>query len=345
MAADSRGERLLMLVYLLCCVPAADTCLQCERIIRVLHEDLILSAPAVKYQVELTMICDQAYENYKLTSRQRKGVIDPTTFYRVRTEYQSEFNRFWNMNKSGSITSKTIQILEKGNRILEKHLDTFIRDGLCPNKCGFLKRRLIDCLTCKFKTYICPSPSGQPNCGENPVQAEEGGQVVFSCYQPWHYLISGKPEYYYSWAPVLPGTKKLNESDFVPLVVTHDSSVVLNQLQLDEQGTYRCSLQEENRTIFYQVTFLLTVTPLPCQTLRSFVTLPSLPYGDSDSPLQPTEARLVPVIAMAAALSLIVSVGLTVALGLIRTQKREANNLRRRWRNVTEDTENNALQL
>lgn len=29
----------------------------------------------------------------------------------------------------GSITSKTIQILEKGNRILEKHLDTFIRDG------------------------------------------------------------------------------------------------------------------------------------------------------------------------------------------------------------------------
>ncbi|KAF6730127.1 Izumo sperm-egg fusion protein 1 [Oryzias melastigma] len=283
MAADSRGERLLMLVYLLCCVPAADTCLQCERIIRVLHEDLILSAPAVKYQVELTMICDQAYEKYKLTSLQRKGVI-------------------------GSITSKTIQILEKGNRILEKHLDTFIRDGLCPNKCGFLKRRLIDCLTCKFKTYICPSPSGQPNCGENPVQAEEGGQVVFSCYQPWHYLISGKPEYYYSWAP-------LNESDFVPLVVTHDSSVVLNQLQLDEQGTYRCSLQEENRTIFYQVTFLLTVTPLPCQTLRSFVTLPSLPYGDSDSPLQPTEARLVPVIAMAAALSLIVSVGLTVALG------------------------------
>ncbi|XP_020561433.1 izumo sperm-egg fusion protein 1 isoform X2 [Oryzias latipes] len=321
---------LLMLVYLLCFIPAAETCLQCERIIRFLHEDFILST-AIKYQIELNMICDHAYQNYKQTSRQRKGVIDPTTLYRARTEYQSEFNRFWNINKSGLITSKTIQILEKGNRILEKHLDTFIRDGLCPNKCGFLNRRVIDCLTCKFKMYICPSPSGQHNCGENPVRAEEGGQVVLNCYQPWHLLISGKPEYYYSWAPGVPRTKKLNESDFVPLVVTHESSVVLNQLHLDEEGTYRCSLQEENKTIFYQVTFLLTVAPLPCQTLRSFVTLPSLPYGDSDSPFRPTEARLLPVIAMVAALSLIVSVGLIVVLGLMITQKREeVNSLRRR---------------
>ncbi|XP_078809331.1 izumo sperm-egg fusion protein 1 isoform X3 [Oryzias latipes] len=229
---------LLMLVYLLCFIPAAETCLQCERIIRFLHEDFILST-AIKYQIELNMICDHAYQNYKQTSRQRKGVIDPTTLYRARTEYQSEFNRFWNINKSGLITSKTIQILEKGNRILEKHLDTFIRDGLCPNKCGFLNRRVIDCLTCKFKMYICPSPSGQHNCG-------------------------GKPEYYYSWAPGVPRTKKLNESDFVPLVVTHESSVVLNQLHLDEEGTYRCSLQEENKTIFYQVTFLLTDSQIFC---------------------------------------------------------------------------------
>lgn len=56
---------------------------------------------------------------------------------------------------------------------------------------------------------------------------------------------------------------QLNESDFRPLVVTDDSSVILNQLHVDEQGTYRCSLQG-NETIFYQVTFLLngTVTAL-----------------------------------------------------------------------------------
>lgn len=51
---------------------------------------------------------------------------------------------------------------------------------------------------------------------------------------------------------------QLNESDFKPLVVTKDSSVVLNQLHVDEQGTYRCSLQDRNRTVLYRVTFLLT---------------------------------------------------------------------------------------
>lgn len=49
---------------------------------------------------------------------------------------------------------------------------------------------------------------------------------------------------------------QLNESDFKPLVVTDDSSVILNQLHVDEQGTYRCSLKG-NGTVFYQVTFLL----------------------------------------------------------------------------------------
>lgn len=51
---------------------------------------------------------------------------------------------------------------------------------------------------------------------------------------------------------------QLNESDFKALVVTDDSSVVLNQLHVAEQGTYRCSLQGRNGTVFYRVTFLLT---------------------------------------------------------------------------------------
>ena len=50
----------------------------------------------------------------------------------------------------------------------------------------------------------------------------------------------------------------MSESDFKGLVVTGDSSVVLNQLHVDEQGTYRCSLQERNGAAFYRVTFLLT---------------------------------------------------------------------------------------
>lgn len=51
---------------------------------------------------------------------------------------------------------------------------------------------------------------------------------------------------------------QLNVSDFKVLVVTEDSSLVLNQLRLDEEGTYRCSLQGQNGTVFYQVHFLLT---------------------------------------------------------------------------------------
>ncbi|XP_051806770.1 izumo sperm-egg fusion protein 1 [Acanthochromis polyacanthus] len=314
---------LLMLVSLLCCVPAAQACLQCDRTVRLLHENFILSAPSVSDQIELQKISDHAYVTYTDTSQQRQGVIDPTTLYRARTEYQSEFDRFLKTPLTGSITFEAIQMMEKGRKILEKHLDAFIPDGLCPNKCGLLNRRVMDCVSCRFKIYICPSPSGQQDCGEYPVQAEEGGQAVLDCFLPWHRLLLGKPEYHYFWAPGVPGTETLDESDFKALVVTDDSSVVLNQLRVDEQGTYRCSLQDRNGTIFYQVTFLLTVTPLPHQTHRSLASLPSLPSlprGDDSSPFQPTEDLLAPVIAMVTAVSVAASVGITVVLG--REQQR-----------------------
>lgn len=64
-----------MLVSLLCCVPAAKACLQCDRKIRLLHEDFILSASTVDNQIELKKICDHAYVTYKETSQERKGVI------------------------------------------------------------------------------------------------------------------------------------------------------------------------------------------------------------------------------------------------------------------------------
>ncbi|XP_051279488.1 izumo sperm-egg fusion protein 1 [Dicentrarchus labrax] len=322
---------LLVLVSLLGCVPAAKACLQCDRKIRLLFEDLILSAPTMVDQIEIKKIRDHAYVTYRETSRERKGVVDPTTLYRARTEYQSEFDRFLKTQHTGSATFEAIQIMEKGRKILEKHLDTFIHDGLCPNKCGLLKRRVMDCFSCRYKIYICPSPSGQQDCGEHPVPVEEGGQAVLNCFLPWHPLLMERPEYHYSWAPGVPGTKKMNESDFKVLVVTDDSSVVLNQLHVDEQGTYRCSLQGRNGgTVFYRVTFLLTVAPFPDQTHRPIITLPPLPDGDNYSPFQPTEGLLVPVIAMVTALSLAASVGLTVVLGLMIIQRRATKKPRKR---------------
>lgn len=64
-----------MLASLLWCVPAAKACLQCDRKIRLLHEDLVLSAPTVDDQIEMKKICDHAYVTYKETSRELKGVI------------------------------------------------------------------------------------------------------------------------------------------------------------------------------------------------------------------------------------------------------------------------------
>ncbi|XP_034548247.1 izumo sperm-egg fusion protein 1 isoform X2 [Notolabrus celidotus] len=313
---------LLVLVSLLCCVCSAEACLQCDRKIRLLHEDFALSAPTVDDQIELKKICDHAYVTYRETSRQRKGVIDPTTLYRARTEYQIEFDRFLKTQQTESVTFEAIMIMEKGRKILEKHLDIFIRDGLCPNKCGLLRRRIMDCFSCRYKMYICPSPSGQQDCGEYPVQAEEGGQAVLNCLLPWHRLLLDRSEYHYSWASGVPGTKKLNESDFSTLVVTDDSTVILNQLHVNEQGTYCCSLQGQNGIIFYRVTFLLTVTPLSVQTHRPVLTLPTLPHGDNYSPFLPTDDLLVPIIAMVTALSLAASVGLTVVLGLMIKQRK-----------------------
>ncbi|XP_034451364.1 izumo sperm-egg fusion protein 1 [Hippoglossus hippoglossus] len=312
---------LLILVTLLGCVLAADACLQCDRRVRLLHEDLALSAPTVADQIEITKICDHAYVTYRDTSRDRKGVIDHTTLYRASTEYHSEFDKFLKTHHSGPVTFEAIQIMEKGRRILEKHLDAFIRDGLCPNMCGLLNRRVMDCFSCRYKIYVCASPSGQQDCGEHRVQAEEGGQAVLDCFLPWHRLLLGKPEYHYSWAPGEPGTEKLNETDFKGLVVTDESSVVLNQLHVEEQGTYRCSLQGQNGTVFYRVTFLLTVVTLPDEPQQPPATLPTLPHGDEYSSVQPTEDMLVALIATVTALSLAASVCLIVILRTLMKQR------------------------
>lgn len=70
---------LKLLLHLLCCLTAAEACLQCDRRIRNLHEDFILSASSVYNQIQLEKICDHAYVTYRETSKERKGVIGEST--------------------------------------------------------------------------------------------------------------------------------------------------------------------------------------------------------------------------------------------------------------------------
>lgn len=53
---------------------------------------------------------------------------------------------------------------------------------------------------------LCLPPS-HSTAPDNTVQAEEGEQAVLDCLQPWHYLLIERPEYHFSWAPGVPGTK------------------------------------------------------------------------------------------------------------------------------------------
>lgn len=73
-----REGMVLMLVFLLGIVPVHRACLQCDRRIRTLHDNFILSAPSVEDQIDLAKICDQAYLTYRQSSQQRKGVIGET---------------------------------------------------------------------------------------------------------------------------------------------------------------------------------------------------------------------------------------------------------------------------
>ncbi|XP_043965098.1 izumo sperm-egg fusion protein 1 isoform X1 [Gambusia affinis] len=311
---------LLIVVLLFHRIVTAGACLQCDRSIRNMHEDFILSASSVDEQITLQMIADQAYVSYRETSRSRKGVIDPTTLYRAKTEYESEFHRFLNGPHVGLLKYEAIEIMDKGSHILEKHLEAFIPKELCPNKCGLLNRRVMDCISCKYKTYICPAPSGQLDCDVHLVQAEEEGQAVLNCFLPWHRFLLGRPEYHYSRAIGEPDAIK----DFQLLVVTQDASIVLNQLHLDEQGTYRCSLQDENGAVYYRASFLLTVEPLRLQTRQPFVTLPPLAHGV----YSPTETRLVVLIVVVTTLSLAASVGFIVLLRMMINRQKEVKDLR-----------------
>ncbi|XP_061673729.1 izumo sperm-egg fusion protein 1 isoform X2 [Syngnathoides biaculeatus] len=194
--------------------------------------------------------------------------------------------------------------MNDGDRMLGKHLDKFIGERLCPNQCGLLKRRVMDCTSCKYRMYSCPSPSGKVDCGEHPMRAEEGGQAVLDCFRPWHSLLLGSPEYHYTWAPAVSGDAKLNESDFRNVVVMEDSSLVLNQLHVSDQGVYRCSLEGQDGAVFYRVAFPLTVTPGPTRRPRASVKRPAPAPEDDGSLFQSSGGALATLMAVVSALSL-----------------------------------------
>ncbi|XP_076005680.1 izumo sperm-egg fusion protein 1 [Genypterus blacodes] len=180
--------------------------------------------------------------------------------------------------------------------------------------------RLLDCSSCQRVRIECR----RKDCGDHTMQVMEGGQAVLDCFLPWHSRVLGKPEYFYSWSPGEPGSKKLKESDFRGLLVTKESFFVLNEVLVEEQGTYRCSLQDKKGTVFSRITFRLTVTNDNTKPTPRRVTLPILPRGDKPPEHHPTGNQWEQVIITVTAVSLAASVGFMIALGIVIRRKGEA---------------------
>ena len=81
---------LLCLLFLLCCVPVGRPCLQCDRRVRLLHEDYLLAAASatIEDQIELKKILDYAYVTYTTTSNQYSGVIGRWLLLTSQAHYQ-----------------------------------------------------------------------------------------------------------------------------------------------------------------------------------------------------------------------------------------------------------------
>ncbi|XP_053091809.1 izumo sperm-egg fusion protein 1 isoform X2 [Pangasianodon hypophthalmus] len=237
---------------------------------------------------------------------------DLTTLYRAQTEYQSEFRRHWQEASTGSIQWDMIKILEKGKMILKKHLEVFVAEGLCPNKCGLLFQSVMNCSSCQYGLHKCQSETPPKDCGEHQVLANVGEQAVLDCFLPWHSLVVGHAEYHYSWKQ---GATNFSAEDrFEVLVVTKDSKIVLNQLSVSEQGVYRCFLLDQHGTTLSHTLFILTVIPMPTSPPRQIPTLPSLPRVDVRHVQLHTDTL---IIALALLVVLSISGSLTIILHVV----------------------------
>ncbi|KAM9811180.1 izumo sperm-egg fusion protein 1 [Neosynchiropus ocellatus] len=243
---------LLMLVRLICCVAATSACLQCNEEIRKMHEDYILSAPSVQQQISLKQIINEVYDRYKKTSQEWDGVIARGTLFRVTGEYKNEFNKFLKTQKGEFQTAQFIQVVERAKEILNLHLKN---TELCFNRCGILRRRVLDCVKCQWIVHVCPSPTGSVDCGVTHRKAMVGGFAKIDCNQPWHSFVFGSLVYDFSFAPD-------TTRDFTPLRRQSKPFMLLNKVRERNQGTYHCSLRNENQTI-YELEIYLAVTPRP----------------------------------------------------------------------------------
>ncbi|KAA0713807.1 hypothetical protein E1301_Tti015556 [Triplophysa tibetana] len=302
------------------------SCLQCDQVVRYIHEDFLSSVPmTVSDQMELKEIIEHAYINYRETSRSFRGVIDPTTLYRARTEYQSEFKRHWKEHRTGSLQWIMINIVEKGRRILQKHLELFVTQGLCPNKCGLFYQRVMNCTSCQYGLFTCLSATPPIDCGEHHLEADEGVGVVLDCFLPWHTLVVGQTEYYYSW---LPAKNLSHKGEYEELVVTEDSKIVLNQLRVNEQGVYRCLLQDQKKTTLSRIYFYLKVNPLPSTTPRLMVTLPPLPVGYDLTPPSLHRNSVLIMVILLTVLSITGSLVIIMHLGVTIKRQKERDSRR-----------------
>ncbi|NP_001314727.1 izumo sperm-egg fusion protein 1 precursor [Danio rerio] len=288
----------------LCSSHIVRSCLQCDQVIRYVHEDFLSTVKGIRVrdQIELKKIIDHAYTNYRETSKLLSGVIDPTTLYRARTEYQSEFKRHWKEDRTNSLQWDLITIVEKGKRILQKHLEIFIAEGLCPNKCGLLYQRVMNCTSCQYGLFTCLSAKPPLDCGEHHLEADEGEEVVLDCFLSWHTLVVGQTEYHYSWHPG--ETNVLFDGEYEELVVTKESKIVLNQLSVSEEGSYRCLLKDQKGTALSRTFFQLEVKPFPSTSPRQVVTLPSLPLGYENTPYSLQKSSFLTVLILLTVLSI-----------------------------------------
>ncbi|XP_063046144.1 izumo sperm-egg fusion protein 1 [Engraulis encrasicolus] len=272
----------LILVFLRALLTVLS-CLQCDRVVVLFHDEFLLNQPnlTIQEEIELRAIIDQAYESFQQSSLPYQGVIDPTGLNRARTEYHNEFDRFWDEDRGDNIQADMLTIVTKGQEILEKHLESFFNDSLCPNECGVFNQTLMNCDNCEYEERIC-QPQDPPNdCNDQSLWAEEGDQVLLDCFLPWHSLVRGAKDYHYSWRNnTYNGTSE--EDGFQMLVVTPEPNIMLSQLTMAEGGVYRCVFQSRGGTVYSRTHFTLNVSAEPLTTPRPFLTLPPGPTGPGD---------------------------------------------------------------
>ncbi|KAL2086268.1 hypothetical protein ACEWY4_017327 [Coilia grayii] len=332
----SRKHSLPILLLVLCASNSAQSCLQCDRVVVFIHDEFFLSQKGLSVQEkkDLRDVINHGYVTFKEASWPYQGVIGPTTLYRARTEYHSEFKRFWQSERGkNSIHLDMMTILSKGLTILQKHLARFFKEGV-------LYQTVMNCDTCLYEQRTCLSATPPLDCADHHVEAEEGDQVVLDCFLPWHSLITEPKDYHYSWSNS--SHTVTSEDEFQVLVVTPDSNVVLNQLTLAEQGVYRCLLQGRSGTVFSRTRFTLNVSALPLTTPRPVLTLPVVPQRVDGVKLHPHTLTI--ALGLISGLSLAASLTLLITLGRVMV-KRQSNRMEKGRSGGEEGEEGERVEL